>query len=318
MSTLDASPELSALVRGMTLVADGVLAIDLVPAPGSTAAWPSWEPGAHIDLVLPGAPVRQYSLWGDPADGVLRIAVLLEPESRGGSAYVHRTLRPGDIVTVRGPRNHFVLEPAAEYLFVAGGIGITPLLPMVRRARELGVPWSLVYLGSSAGRMPFLDELAGFGDGVVLVPGDRVERADLGALLAAHPGALVYACGPERMLGELQGLLADGDRLRLEYFAAPETEAGAPAAGSFTVRLERTGVDLEVTEDMTLIEAMRGAGVEVLSDCEEGICGSCETGVISGEVDHRDFVLTKQERERNDCLMVCVSRSACPLLVLDA
>ena len=230
---------------------------------------------------------------------------------------MHRTLRPGDAVAVRGPRNHFALEEAAEYLFIAGGIGITPLLPMVRRARESGAAWRLIYLGTTVERMPFLDELRAYGENVIVMPRDVGDRADLPALLAAHPAAQVYACGPERMLAELRELLPDGDRLRFEYFAAPEIET-SDQTGTFTVRLARTGVDVEVVDGVSVLEVMRAAGVDVLSDCEEGICGSCETGVLSGEVEHRDLVLTKQERAANDCMMVCVSRAACPLLVLDA
>jgi ferredoxin-NADP reductase len=314
MSTHDETPEVPARVRSMSVAAAGVLSIELVP---TTGALPQWEAGAHIDLVIPGVPVRQYSLWGDHDAGAFRIAVLDEPQSRGGSSYVHRTLRPGDAVGVRGPRNHFALEASEEYLFIAGGIGITPLLPMVRRARESGATWTLVYLGTTAERMPFLDELRAYGENVVIMPRDAGVRADLPALLAAHPAAQVYACGPERMLGELRELLPDGDRLRFEYFAAPEVEA-TDQAGTFTVRLARTGVDVEVDEGVSVLEVMRTAGVDVLSDCEEGICGSCETGVLSGEVEHRDLVLTKQERAANDCMMVCVSRATCPLLVLDA
>lgn len=319
MVTHDEAPDIAARVRALRIEADGVMSVELAAVSG---ALPLWEPGAHIDLVVPGAPVRQYSLSGDPADPVYRITVLREGESRGGSRYVHDTLRPGDEVTIRGPRNHFALEPAAEYLFIAGGIGITPLLPMVRSAAATGARWRLVYLGSARSRMPFLDELEAVGGDIRLAPRDEVGRADLVEEIAAHPDALVYACGPERMLTALRELIPEdgagsaGGRLRYEYFSAPvvEYEPGGP----FVIRLETTGVDVEVDPSMSILDAMRSVGVDVLSDCEEGICGSCETRVIEGEVEHRDFVLTKQEKERNDCMMVCVSRAACPLLVLDA
>lgn len=319
MVTHDA-PDIAARVRALRIEADGVMSVELAAVSG---ALPPWEPGAHIDLVVAGAPVRQYSLSGDPDAPTYRIAVLREPESRGGSRYVHTTLRPGDEVTIRGPRNHFVLEPAADYLFIAGGIGITPLLPMVRDVAAAGARWRLVYLGSARSRMPFLDELAALGGDIRLAPRDEVDRVDLVKEIAARPDALVYACGPERMLGALREVIpedavgaAGGARLRYEYFSAPvvEYEPGGP----FVIRLETTGVDVEVAPEMSVLDAMRSVGVDVLSDCEEGICGSCETRVIAGEVEHRDFVLTKQEKERNDCMMVCVSRAACPLLVLDA
>lgn len=307
----DATTDISARVRALTWEADGVVAVELVGVDGPL---PPWTPGAHLDLVLPGAPVRQYSLCSSPDGETYRIAVLREPDSRGGSRAVHDTVRPGQLVTVRGPRNHFELEQAAEYLFIAGGIGITPILPMVREAARRGVRWSLLYLGSARSRMAFLNELAPYGDAVRIISRDTSPRVDLAAELAKAPDAAVYACGPENMLTQLQEL--GGDRVRVEFFSAPaiEYEPGGP----FVVRLERTGVDVEVAPDESILSAMRSVGVDVLSDCEEGICGSCETRVIDGEVEHRDFVLTSQEKQRGDCLMVCVSRAACPVLVLDA
>lgn len=307
--------ETTVRVRGMRIEAEGVLSVELEAAPG--ASLPEWTPGTHIDLVVPGAPVRQYSLCGDPAAATYRIAVLREPESRGGSRAVHERLRPGDELLLREPRNHFSLEAAPEYLFVAGGIGITPLLPMVREAARRGARWRLVYLGGSRARMPFLDEIAAIGGDVHVVARDEGARADLSAEIAEHPEALVYACGPERMLTALGELVpAEADRLRVEYFTAPQVEY--EPGGPFRVRLDRTGLELEVAPDESVLDVMRAAGVDVLSDCEEGICGSCETHVIEGEIEHRDFVLTAQEKAANDCMMVCVSRATCPLLVLDA
>lgn len=314
MSGLEVMTDIRVRVRGLAREAEGVLSVELEPL---GEALPSWTPGAHIDLVVPGAPVRQYSLCGDPSAPRYRIAVLRESDSRGGSRAVHERLRPGDEIVVREPRNHFVLEPAAQYLFIAGGIGITPLLPMVRQAQAAGARWRLLYLGGSRERMPFLDELSALGGDVTVVARDEGTRADLIAEVAASPDALVYACGPERMLTALADAVPDADaRLRLGYFSAPEIayEPGGP----FRIRLDRSGLELEVTPEESILEVMRGAGVEVLSDCEEGICGSCETRVVEGEPEHRDFVLTAQEKANGDCLMVCVSRASCPLLVLDA
>lgn len=311
----DESPERTARVRAMTLEADDVLAVELELVDGDPE---EWAPGAHIDLLLPDAPVRQYSLTGEPGAARYRIAVLREEHSRGGSKAVHERLRPGDLVTLRGPRNHFVLDPADEYLFVAGGIGITPILPMLHAAHRAGARWHLLYLGSTRRRMAFLDEVMSIGSGsVMIVARDEGVRADLADALAALPDAPVYACGPERMLAALQDLLPEeSGRLRLEYFAAPEVEH--EPGGGFAIRLARTGLELPVEPEQSVLEVMRSAGVEVLTDCEEGICGSCETHVLEGEVDHRDFVLTSQERQQMDCMMVCVSRASCPLLVLDA
>lgn len=310
--TMREDAEIAVRVRSMSLEAEDVLTIELETV---SSPLPRWEPGAHIDLILPGAPVRQYSLCGDPAAERYRIAVLRERESRGGSRVVHESLRPGDLVGLRGPRNHFILESAPDYLFIAGGIGITPILPMVRAAEAAGAEWRLVYLGSRRARMAFLDELEGFGERVEVHPADDVGRADVPQVVSAHPAALVYACGPERLLVQLQELVPE-DRLRVEYFSAPAVEY--EPGGSFAVRLARTGVELPVEPDQSVLEVLRSVGVDVLTDCEEGICGSCETRVLDGEVDHRDFVLTTQEKARNDCMMVCVSRAACPLLVLDA
>lgn len=307
----DPATDLPVRVRAMSWEADGVLAVELEAL---SAGLPEWTPGSHIDLVLPGAPVRQYSLCGDADSASYRIAVLKEHESRGGSRAVHERLRPGDTVTIRGPRNHFALEPAAEYLFVAGGIGITPILPMVREAAAQGIPSRVLYLGSERARMAFVDELAGSGADVTIVARDESARADLAAELAASPDALVYACGPEAMLSAVQEL--GGDRVRVEYFSAPAVEY--EPGGAFSILLQRSGLELEVQPEQSILEVMREAGADVLSDCEEGICGSCETRVVDGDVEHRDFVLTAHEKERGDCLMVCVSRAACPLLVLDA
>jgi ferredoxin-NADP reductase len=306
--------DIRARVRALVLEAEGVLSVELEPLSGEL---PGWTPGAHIDLAVPGAPVRQYSLCGDPAASRYRIAVLREHDSRGGSRAVHERLRPGDELVLREPRNHFALEPADEYLFIAGGIGVTPLLPMARAAHAAGARWRMLYLGGSRSRMPFLDELARLGGEVVVVARDEGGRADLVAEVSASPAALVYACGPERMLTALADAMPDAEeRLRLEYFSAPEIEY--EPGGPFRIRLDRSGLELEVLPEESILDVMRGAGVDVLTDCEEGICGSCETRIVDGEAEHRDFVLTAQEKAHGDCLMVCVSRAACPLLVLDA
>jgi ferredoxin-NADP reductase len=291
-------------------VAEGVVALTLRAADGS--ALPPWEPGAHIDLVLAPDLVRQYSLCGDPADrDSWRVAVLREPVGRGGSAHVHDRLAVGDRLTVRGPRNHFPLAPATRYLFLAGGIGITPLLPMIAAARAAGAEWRLAYGGRSRATMAFLDDLA-------LPQVDvQVGLLDLDALLAEpEPGTLVYACGPEPMLDAVEGRCADWPpgALRVERFkAAP----GTGEATEFEVELAVSGRTVKVPADRSVLEAVEEAGLSPLSSCREGTCGTCETGVLGGALDHRDTVLSEAERKEGDVMMICVSRARSARLVLE-
>ncbi|MET7399670.1 PDR/VanB family oxidoreductase [Dactylosporangium sp. NPDC005572] len=310
--------QLPFVVRALRLEADDVMSVELAPEDGR--AVPAWTPGAHVDLVVGDGTTRQYSLCGDPGATVLRIAVLREQAGRGGSAWVHDRLRPGDRVRLGGPRNHFALEPAPEYLFVAGGIGITPLLPMLAQARARGVAWRLHYFGRARQRMAFLGELAPYGGRVRVHPSPEGSAPPLDGLVdGLPPGGLVYACGPQRLLDGLRAAMAAAgreDRLRTEHFAAP---AGADQGerGAFTVRLERSGIEVRVPAGRSALDVLTEAGAEILSDCHEGICGSCETRVLSGAVDHRDHVLTPQERAAGDCMMPCVSRAAGDRLVLD-
>ncbi|MGY0064994.1 PDR/VanB family oxidoreductase [Streptomyces sp. LZ34] len=283
---------------------------------------PSWEPGAHIDLVLEDGLVRQYSLCGDPGDrGAWQIAVLREPAGRGGSAYVHDKLAEGTSVRVRGPRNNFALVPADRYLFVAGGIGITPILPMVAAAEAAGTEWTLLYGGRSRTSMAFAGRLtASYGDRVRVMPEDQYGLLDLAAYLAApSPGTLVYCCGPEPLLKAVEERCADGwpgEALHVERFKAKESHADAPA-GSFDVVLQQSGLTVTVPPDRSILESVQEAGVQVLYSCAEGTCGTCETDIIEGEADHRDSVLTPQEQAANETMMICVSRCGGARLVLD-
>ena len=219
------------LVRSMTVESDGVLSIELVDPQGREL--PSWEPGAHLDVQLTAGMSRQYSLCGDPHDRLrYRIAVLREPAGRGGSAYVHDVLRPGQLVGYTGPRNHFRLEPSAAYLFIAGGIGITPILPMIARVEAEGARWRLVYGGRTASSMAFTGELAAHRDSVTLHPQDAHGLLDLDALLGTpQPDTLVYCCGPEPLLRAVEERMAQwpAEALHLERFAAPEQPARDPA-----------------------------------------------------------------------------------------
>jgi ferredoxin-NADP reductase len=305
-------------VARKTVVADGVLTLELTDPHGGRL--PDWTPGSHIDLVLPNGMTRQYSLCGDRWDPLsYRVGVLLEPVGRGGSSYVHDVLAPGDLVGIGGPRNNFPLVPAEEYLFVAGGIGITPLLPMVRTADLLGADWRLLYGGRRRASMAFLDELSGFGDRVTVMPEDEFGLLDLRGFLGdPRPGARVYCCGPAPLLAAIESVCADWlpHALRTERFVAEER--GAPVRdAAFDVELRRTGATVTVTPDVSVLDAVAAAGVEVLSSCRQGICGTCETTVLAGEPDHRDALLDDDERDAADCMYICVSRSCSERLVLD-
>jgi ferredoxin-NADP reductase len=295
----------------ITVVAKGAVALELRSA--DDRELPAWSPGAHVDVHLTSGLTRQYSLCGDPADrSVWRIAVRREETGRGGSRHVHDRLAEHDLIEVGEPRNHFPLEPAPRYLFLAGGIGITPILPMLAAATA---PWELHYAGRDAESMPFRDELAA-DPRVTLYPEDERGRIDLDALLSRHePGTLVYCCGPEGMLRAVEESCARlPDRpLHVERFAS------APAGPSqeFEVELARTGRTLPVPADRSILDVVEAAGVPILSSCREGTCGTCETTVLSGAVDHRDALLTPAERAANDTMFLCVSRAAGARLVLD-
>ncbi|WP_425569140.1 PDR/VanB family oxidoreductase [Pseudonocardia xishanensis] len=311
-------------LRAMVVVeraemSDGVAEFVLAAADGGALA--PWEPGAHIDLVVEEV-VRQYSLCGDPEDGTRwRIGVLREPAGRGGSQLIHDTLEPGSRVHVRGPRNNFALVEASRYVFIAGGIGITPLLPMIRTVEKRCVPWTLVYGGRSRSTMAFLPELATYGDAVQLYPQDEAGLPDLDAVLA-HPEAAtaVYCCGPEPLLEAVRTrcLSWPPDALRVERFSRQATDPGAMVEDQpVEVVLSRSGVTVEVPADRSILEVAVEAGADALFSCEEGICGSCEVTVLEGVPDHRDAVLDDADRAAGDRMMICVSRSVGPRLVLD-
>ena len=312
--------ELELRVEAIDVPADDVRRLRLADPSG--APLPAWLPGAHVDLQL-GDLVRQYSLCGDPADASgWSVAVLREPAGRGGSSYVHDKLTAGDLVTVRGPRNHFPLLPAPSYLFVAGGIGITPLLPMVAAADAAGADWRLAYGGRTRASMAFADDLlAAYGERVTLYPQDEVGLLPLAELLPApQDGTLVYCCGPTPLLTAVEEHGANWPEglLHREHFA-PKEQLHAADDGSFEVELADSGLTLAVAPDRSILETVREAGIDLLSSCEEGTCGTCETGVLTGTVDHRDSILTAAERAANDVMYVCVSRAArgCPKLVLE-
>lgn len=306
-------PTLDLVVAARSAVAEDVVLLTLEAPDG--APLPAWAPGAHVDLLLAPGLERQYSLCGDPADTARwQVAVLREAAGRGGSAHVHDRLDVGSRLAVRGPRNNFAFAPRGEVVFVAGGIGITALLPMIGAAEAAGAPWRLLYAGRSRRTMAFVGDLVErFPDRVEIYAADEGRRLDLTADLPV--GAVVYACGPRRLLDALEEQCPAGT-LHLERFEAKEF--GAPVwDGDFEVELAMTGVTVTVPPGRSILDVAEEAGALVVSSCREGTCGTCETAVLEGEVEHRDSVLSPEEQGYSDVMMVCVSRAACPRLVLE-
>lgn len=296
---------------------DGVVSLELALPSGEPV--PSWEPGAHIDLVLPDGLVRQYSLCGPVEnDKSWRIGILREPEGRGGSRWIHEHAHEGTTLVARGPRNHFPLLDSPRYLFIAGGIGITPLLPMISRVHASGARWELHYGGRERGSMAFLDELEDYGDHVTVRPEDQLGMLDLAAILGGPAeSTLVYCCGPAGLIDAVEERCRSrpAGSLHVERFTNVIT--GSDDDTEFEVELASSGVTVTVPANLSILEAVENAGVAVLSSCTEGTCGTCETTVLAGEVDHRDVVLTDEERDAGETMMICVSRARCGRLVLD-
>jgi ferredoxin-NADP reductase len=320
--------EFVAIVEQRRLIADDVVALTLRDARGHPL--PRWRPGAHIDVLLDDGLERQYSLCGDPADEwEWQIAVLREPAGRGGSVYVHDRLDVGARVRLRGPRNHFALVEAERYLFIAGGIGITPILPMVAAAQAGRANWYLVYGGRRRASMAFQETLMRYGDRAAVRPQDETGLLDLDTLLREpRDGTLVYCCGPEPLLAAVEERCGiwPPRTLHIERFAPKPVVCEGPdrdfevedfKVEDFEVELKRTGRTLTVPVGKSILQVVEESGLQVLSSCREGTCGTCETVVLDGRPEHRDSVLTEDERQVGDLIMICVSRSRDPRLVLD-
>ncbi|MCV7000658.1 oxidoreductase [Mycolicibacterium alvei] len=312
---LDRTITLSVAGREVVAHDQDVIALTLTAADGSPL--PQWYPGAHIDLHLASGRVRQYSLCGDPTvTDSYRIAVRRIPDGGGGSVEVHDRLQVGSRVSTHGPRNAFALtvpghgSPAQRFRFIAGGIGITPILPMLGLAARLGVDWSMVYAGRSRDSLPFLGELARFGDRIEIRTDDVDGQPGADDLLGDCPdGTTVYACGPAPMLTGIRTALAGRDdvELHFERFAAPPVVDGA----EFSVTVASTGATVSVGADETLLAALGRAGVSAPYSCQQGFCGTCRIRTLpgtEGTVQHRDTLLTDPERDAG-YLLTCVSRA---------
>ncbi|RZL80178.1 MAG: oxidoreductase [Rhodococcus sp. (in: high G+C Gram-positive bacteria)] len=322
MSTVasDSTSVLHLIVDEVRRECDDVLTLSLIDSTGEDL--PVWEAGAHIDIHLPGDLIRQYSLHSDPGDrSRYEVAILRDPNSRGGSQYIHDEITKGATFTTSFPRNNFSLEPADEYLFIAGGIGITPMLPMMRAAAARQRPYRMIYAGRSRTKMAFVEQL-GDQDNVQFCVSDEDTRMNVDDLLGSQldPGVHIYSCGPERLLDALAARCAElglSKQLHAERFSGTAVELDPNVEVAFEVELSRSGKTLTVAPDQTILDAVLAGGIKASNSCAEGVCGSCETTVLEGEVDHRDQILDEDEKAENDVMMICCSRAHSARLVLD-
>lgn len=308
-------------VRRVESETEDIRSIELVAADGGPL--PPFEAGAHIDVEIAGL-IRQYSLINTTAsDGAYRIAVKREPQSRGGSQGMH-ALEVGAALRISAPRNNFPLAAeATDTVLLAGGIGVTPLLGMAYRLHADGRPFAMDYFVRSQAALAFADDIRR-----IVPPAQTAFHLGLDAagvrealasrLSRVQPGTHVYACGPAPFMQLVRDRVAEvpAAMLHLEYFAA-EPVASNPTSDAFRVTLSRSGRTVSVAPGETIIDALRAAGVEVETSCEQGVCGTCLTRVLVGRPDHRDMLLTDEERAEGDQMLLCVSRSLDYELVLD-
>ena len=316
------TPSLDLRLRQIRLEAEGICSFEFfAAAPGQTL--PSFQAGSHIDLQLPGNQIRSYSLANPPqeADRYL-LAVQREGDGRGGSVWMHDSLRVGQVLRASTPVQDFPLEESADHsVLIAGGIGITPLLSMVARLDALGRSWRLHYAGRTRACTAFVDRLTSLDRGrgwVTFCLGDeRARRLDIPAIVAAAgPTTHLYCCGPTRMIDSF--IEASSGRpsatVHYERFAAAEEAA---TEGGYAVYLARSGRRLPVPPGKTLLDTLLDANVDVPYACSNGICGTCLTRVISGVPDHRDEFLSTQEKATGRSILVCCSGSRSATLELD-
>ena len=281
---------------------------------------PAFEAGSHMDLHLANGLVRSYSLTNPPTERRRYVlGVARDRASRGGSTFVHDQLRVGEVLQVEGPRNLFHLDESAPAILFGGGIGVTPLLSMSARLAALPQAWRLCYLVRTRGEAAFLSDLSTYGEHVQLHCDDEAGGLfDLaGVIAAASPQTHLYCCGPAPMMAQFGELTRgiDPALVHVEHFKPLETAA---VGGGFLVELARSKRVIAVPQGSTILEALTNAGVAIPNSCQQGVCGTCETRVLAGVPDHRDSVLTAEERASNATMMVCCSGSISERLVLDA
>lgn len=311
-------------VKHKEMLAQDIARFELVDPSGG--ALPPFQAGAHIDVTVPGGLTRQYSLCNDPSrSDSYQIAVLLEKAGRGGSRAIHEQVHVGDLLSISAPRNHFPLQEGANSsILLAGGIGITPLLAMAMQLTALGSPFELHYCARSAAKAAFREEMAQarfakqvrfhFDDGAV------DQKLDLARLLASpRPGVHIYTCGPQ---GFMDSVLSTARRagwpeeqLHYEFFSA--STALREDDGGFDVEIASSGRVIRVPADKTVTQALEAEGIDIPTACEQGVCGTCLTGVLQGEIDHRDLYLTPEEQAQNKQFLACCSRAKSKCLVLD-
>lgn len=311
-------------VTQMRFEADSVVSVEFETLDGSTL--PQAAPGAHVDVILKDDLRRSYSLTQEISDSSRCIvAIHRDPHSKGGSAYIHETLRVGDKLRISRPKNNFPLDETASLsVLIAGGIGITPILAMIRRLTHEHRNWKLVFATRSRQAAAFRSEVdacvaASNGTGTVSYHFDDEQNGaliDIKGIMTANPSAHFYCCGPEPMLAAYEAAARDmpRDQIHVEYFSASEEVA---RDGGFDLVLDRSGKTLHVDSGKTILDVLIENNVSVPFSCSEGVCGTCETRVIEGRPDHRDMILTDEERANGDTIMVCCSGSKSARLVLD-
>ncbi|MDX0499306.1 Rieske 2Fe-2S domain-containing protein [Sinorhizobium medicae] len=302
------------------LAADGIAAFELRPVQGLL---PTFQPGAHIDVHMPSGLVRQYSITNGPGESdSYVIGVKLERDSMGGSLCMHETVREGDLLAISEPRNNFPLRrDAVRTIFVAGGIGVTPLLAMAQALKNQNLDYEFHYFAQNQEQLAFPEKTALLGEALKPHLGFLPETtaAKLKEILSGYrPDMHVYLCGPGPMLEAARRIAADlgwpETAVHFEYFKNTNT---IDDSSSFEVALARSCVTLQVTAGKTILETMREAGIDMPSSCEQGACGTCLATVIEGEPDHQDVYLNDAERKSGTKIMTCVSRARSARLVLD-